>query len=235
MTRRVHPTPRLEKAIELLHGASTVADVGSDHGRLAAVLLQRGLCNKVIATDISAESLQKARELLSYIGLSEQTELRVGDGLRVLKPFECEGIALLGMGGTLMSRILEEADELLQGARFAVLQPMTAQADIRRYLHERNFWITEDALVQEGRRFYQVFRAEPRDSKQPIPNGFPEDFYEVGFIAFLNRDPLFSAYCRKQKTLHERQWREAKGTDGEEKLYRWVSAWEMLLSQEETK
>lgn len=234
MRKQVHPTPRLEKAIGMLHGADTIADVGSDHGRLAAVLLQRGVCDRVIATDLSAESLQKARQLLSYIGLTERADLRVGDGLSVLKPHECDGIALLGMGGTLMSRILDHAEIPLQGAAFLVLQPMTAQAEIRRYLHERCYWITEDALVQEGRRFYQVFRAEPRERIQPLPEGFPADFYEVGFTAFAKKDPLFYAFCRKQRALHERQRQKAQGTDGEQKLHRWVLAWDELLKQEET-
>ena len=49
--RRVGITPRLSAALDMLNGCQTAADVGCDHGKLTAALLQRGCCKNVIATD----------------------------------------------------------------------------------------------------------------------------------------------------------------------------------------
>ena len=57
-------TPRLTAALSMLYGSRIVADVGSDHGRLAAALIQRGVCERVIATDVSDASLLKGRQLI---------------------------------------------------------------------------------------------------------------------------------------------------------------------------
>ena len=65
----VHLRPRLSRALDMLRGSQTVADIGSDHGRLAVALLQQGAAERVIACDICAPSLEKARALCSRCGL----------------------------------------------------------------------------------------------------------------------------------------------------------------------
>ena len=72
--RQVGITARLAAALELLNGSETVADVGCDHGKLAAALLQRGVCSRVVASDISEPSLQKGSELIRHIGLEEKVD-----------------------------------------------------------------------------------------------------------------------------------------------------------------
>ena len=52
----VHLRPRLSRALDMLRGSQTVADIGSDHGRLAVALLQQGAAERVIACDIRAPS-----------------------------------------------------------------------------------------------------------------------------------------------------------------------------------
>ena len=70
--RFVHITPRLHAALEMLTGSDTVADIGCDHGRLTAALLQKQICKMVIASDISEPSLEKARRLIEVIGFKDR-------------------------------------------------------------------------------------------------------------------------------------------------------------------
>jgi tRNA (adenine22-N1)-methyltransferase len=56
-----------------------IADVGADHGYTCAGILQRGLAEKVIATDISEKSLEKAKRLFAAMDMQENTECRAGD------------------------------------------------------------------------------------------------------------------------------------------------------------
>ncbi len=229
-TRCVHLSPRLMAALSLLQDCRVVADVGCDHGRLAAALLQQHVCERVIATDVSADSLEKARALLSYIGLSERVSIRLGDGLKVLQEGECDAICLLGMGGTLMCDILSAVDCPLMGARLAVFQPMRAQADIRRYLHQNSYHVLDDRIVTEHGRLYQVFSAQKCHAIQPLPQGFPPDFYDVGFVSFSQRDPLLPALIGAQLRQHRLRLQTAAHTKGEAVLLQKVSALEAIRS-----
>lgn len=229
-TRFVNVTPRLDAALEIIAGFDTVADIGCDHGRLTAALIQRHVCNRVIASDVSGPSLDKARKLIEHIGVSDRVSFREGDGCSVLTPGECDAIALLGMGGTLMVRILEACSVPLAGAKAVVLQPMRAQDDIRRYLHQNGFRIVCDRIVLDHGRLYQAFKAIPGSLQEPLPAGFPAGFYDVGYRAFADRDELLPALCRQQLAAHKKMLRTAIGTDGESVIRQKVDALEQILN-----
>lgn len=80
--RSVSLHPRLEAAAALLGKTSVLADIGCDHGRFSAAMLQRGIAEKVIASDISAPSLKKAEQLANVCGLSSKMECRISNGFR---------------------------------------------------------------------------------------------------------------------------------------------------------
>ncbi len=229
--RFVHLTPRLSAALEMLYGYDTVADIGCDHGRLTAALLQNRICKRVIAADISKSSLQKARWLIDRIGLNDFVSFRVGDGCEVLKPNECDAIVLLGMGGTLMCRILDACSIPLMGANTVVLQPMRAQDDIRRYLYEHRYHITEDQVIRDHGRLYQVFKAVPGEQPDRLPEGFPKEFFDVGYRAFDHRAYLLGELCRQQLNNHIRMLNTAKGTEGETVLNEKIKALKQILQE----
>ena len=156
--QRIHPRERLECAIELLSGVRVVADVGCDHGRLSCALIQRNLAQHCIAIDISEPSLRKAERLARQIGADDRIETRLGDGLKPLVAYEADALAILGMGGTLMTEILDVIPPLM-GATKVVLQPMRAPDDIRKWLYERNYPILDDRVVFDAGRQYQIFSA----------------------------------------------------------------------------
>ena len=208
--QRIHPRERLDCAIELLSGACVVADVGCDHGRLSCALIQRNAAECCIAIDISEPSLKKAEKLARQIGAEDRIETRLGDGLKPLATYEADALAILGMGGTLMTDILD-VDPPLMGAAKAVLQPMRAPDDIRKWLYERNYPVLDDRVVLDAGRYYQIFSVGlPREKRQELPDGWPEDCFVLGYAAFANREPLMHELTlrmlattkRKQKTQH---------------------------------
>lgn len=229
--RSVHLTPRLTAALDLLKGSVCVADIGCDHGRLAASLLQQNICERVVASDVSEPSLQKAKSLLTYIGVSDRVSFRCGDGLSMLTAGECDAVAILGMGGTLMCRLLDACDIPLMGAKKIVLQPMRAQRDIRAYLYRHRYQITDDRIVREGSRLYQVFRAVLADSVQTWPQGFPEGFFDVGYTAFLHREPNLYALCMQQRDQHLKRLKTAQHTAGENALTERIQALDRIIEQ----
>ena len=97
--RSVSLHPRLEAAAALLGKTSVLADIGCDHGRFSAAMLQRGIAGKVIASDISAPSLKKAEQLSNLCGLSSKMECRISDGFSAYSVGETDKAVILGMGG----------------------------------------------------------------------------------------------------------------------------------------
>ena len=74
---------RFEKILSELTQSETFADVGCDHGYVAREMLKRGKSKFVYITDISAECLKKAENLLSK-DCAGQFKAIVTDGLKTI-------------------------------------------------------------------------------------------------------------------------------------------------------
>lgn len=228
--RYVHPRPRLAAAMEMLRGCDTLADIGCDHGRLSCAAVQSGAARRAIAIDISLPSLAKAQALAAYIGVDDRVRTRQGDGFMPLAQGEADAVALLGMGGTLMTRLLEACPVPLMGARTAVLQPMRAVEDIRRYLYARGYRVRDDRVVREAGRLYQVFAvAPPEPGRQALPAGWPADCFCFGYTAFQKREPLLKTLVETRLQTHQRRLQRGESaalTKECEQLTQILRAWE---------
>ena len=76
---------RIEFIIDNLEAVETLADIGTDHGYVPLIALERGLCNKTIACDINKDPLDKARLNAILEGVGEELEFRLGGGFEPLK------------------------------------------------------------------------------------------------------------------------------------------------------
>ena len=150
--KKISLDPRLSLIADLVGICPVCADIGSDHGRLGAYLLQNAHCDRVVLTDISAPSLEKARRLIAMLGLADRADFCVGSGAQALH--ERVNVAVIaGMGGETIAGILENAGDRLCGARL-ILQPNVASAQLRRALCRCGWRICDERLVRDGRRIY---------------------------------------------------------------------------------
>ena len=163
MDKHITLDPRLSALAALVGHCESYADIGCDHGRLGAYLLQTGRVRRAQLTDISADSLQKARRLIALLGLSERVDFCVGDGAQALSE-EPEVTVIAGMGGVLIADILKKGRERLGHSRL-VLQPNVAALELRRALMEQGYQITDEAIAPDGRRNYVIIAAEPGESR----------------------------------------------------------------------
>lgn len=185
---QVHLRPRLLAAAKFVSGCDTVADIGCDHGRLSAALLQRSLARQVIASDISADSLQKARELALRCGFSEeQLSFHVSDGLSHLSPGEADALVFAGMGGELIAKLLDAGEATAKTTKRIIMQPMGGTKELRRFLYENGYAITDEAMVLDAGRYYQILLAVPSPGQSAdIPS---DAVLEFGPLLFARRDP----------------------------------------------
>lgn len=148
---------RLSRAAALFPACAYGADIGADHGRLSCALLARGTCERMCVSDISADSLQKARQLLEKQGLKGRADFCIGDGLTVL-PRAADAVAVLGMGGHTVCRILRQGADRLQGAAL-VLSAHTQMEALRRTLMELLYRIDKEEIAYAAGRHYVVLKA----------------------------------------------------------------------------
>lgn len=155
-------TKRLNRLLELCGTGNTLADIGCDHGKLAADALLSGRFSNVIAADISAGSLNKARKLAQQLKIN--IDFRVGDGLSVITPGEVDVIIIAGMGAPLIINILKNSSDVAKNARL-VLCPNSYPERLRKFLIDESFCIQHEEIVSEG-RFYPMMVAKFGD---PFP------------------------------------------------------------------
>lgn len=157
--KRIVLDPRLSMIAEMVGRCDSYADIGCDHGRLGAFLLQRGWVNRALLMDISDPSLGKARALIHLLGLDGNARFIVGDGAEYLdEPVNC--VVIAGMGGTTAAGIIERGREKLGDARL-ILQANVANPELRQRLMRAGYRIADERIVKDGRRYYIIIEAVP--------------------------------------------------------------------------
>ena len=150
---------RFNILLSLIPDCKVFADVGCDHGYIAYEMLKNRKCDRVIASDISAECLQKAETLLWETFPDKYTAV-VSDGFENVGNCDCALIA--GMGGDTISDILAAAAGRLP--EYLVLQPMKNSQRVRRDLVSLGYEILRDYTFRDG-KFYDVILAKKGGNK----------------------------------------------------------------------
>ena len=217
---------RLYAVAGLVTEGASVADIGTDHGYVPIYLVKNNIASKVIAMDINRGPLERARMHIIVHGLKGKIETRLSDGLKEVKPFEVEGMIAAGMGGGLVIKILEDSKEVVETLKFAVLQPQSEIAKVRKYLNRNGLVIIDEDMVEEDGKFYpmmKVVHGEPQayeeyeyifgklllEKKHPVLHKFllREQYIQESIVEQLSRHiGSESAEQRTREILHERQY-----------------------------
>lgn len=152
--------PRLKGAADFVRRGSAAADIGTDHGYLAAYLVTEGICTFVIAADIGEGPLNNARETLRELEIEERVRLVLSDGLENIEPKSVQDIVIAGMGGTLIAGILSRCSWIKEKGVRLILQPMSHAEDVREYLYTGGFSVLEEKCVCDTGRDYCIICAE---------------------------------------------------------------------------
>ncbi len=152
--------PRLALCASLVREGSTLCDVGTDHGYLPIWLLKTGKIPKALACDINPGPLEAARRDGAKYGVGEELSFRLSDGLEAVSPEEAEDIAIAGMGGELILRIVTQAPWLRDPQKRLILQPMSSVPELRLGLRDLGFAVLQEEAVEDGGKVYSAFSAQ---------------------------------------------------------------------------
>lgn len=151
---------RLAAAASFARNGACAADIGTDHASLPIYLVGNGIAPCALACDINEGPLNAAKANISAAGLSGKIATLLTDGLNGVETFNPEDIFILGMGGELIWRIVDNSDiSKMTGVRL-ILQPMTHAHDLRKGLFENGFNIVDETLIRDRDRVYQIIVAE---------------------------------------------------------------------------
>ncbi len=162
-------TTRLQKIAELVPPSKMLADIGTDHAYLPIYLIKNKQIERAIASDIKKGPLLRADENIKKYQLEKFVDTRLGAGLKTIKPEEAETIVIAGMGGILISDILNASPETVSEAKVIILQPMTAVKELREFLCENNFGIDEEYVVAEENKLYNILKVTPNKQTSYTP------------------------------------------------------------------
>ena len=187
---------RIDTLCSLLDKVETFADVGCDHGYCSEYMLQNGLCERAILSDISKGSLAKAEALLApYIRQGRAVSV-LGNGFYGV-PSDVDEVLIAGMGGSEIVLILSDEKHGFMPKRF-VFQPMHDAEKLRRYILERGGYIERDFTFQDV-KFYDVIVGGKRGHGGQEFNERPytEAEYEFGRENLREYPTAFTARIRK--------------------------------------
>lgn len=151
---------RLLTAVQFVREGSRLADIGTDHGYLPIFLILEGRIPFAIAADINRGPLDKADENINKYALDGKIKTVLCDGLRSIDKDEVDDVAIFGMGGELIVKILDESPWLKDAAKRLILQPMTHPEKLRKYLADNGYRIIGEAISFDRGKIYQTICAE---------------------------------------------------------------------------
>ncbi len=159
--KKIFLAPRLQKIADLVPKSDVVADIGTDHAYIPLYLIKEGKIKKAIASDIKKGPVTRAKENIKQYGMDDTIDIRLGPGLETVSPGEADVIVIAGMGGILISDILDASPEVVEKADVLILQPMTAARELREYLCEKDFKIEDEYVVAEENKIYNIIVCKP--------------------------------------------------------------------------
>ncbi len=177
---------RLQCLADKIEKGSVAADVGTDHGYIPAWLIQEGICERVIASDIKSGPLQTAVNTARSAGVEEKIDFRLCAGLDKYGPDEFDSAIIAGMGGETVISILEAAPWTRE--KKLIVQPQSKLPELRKWLHENGFVITDAELVYDTGRIYLIWQVRGGEAACELSTAM------IDPQLMDKRDPLLGAY-----------------------------------------
>ena len=214
---------RLLSCAEFVRAGAVFADIGTDHGYLPLFLLREGRIKRAYLSDVNRGPLSSAERNAKAEGLFDKCEFILTDGAAALKDKGITDYAICGMGGELISRIIEDAPHLFAEGTRLILQPMTKQECVRRFLVEKGFSLIAERFSYDSGKYYVTLVAEFTGVKSEIS----DTDAELGFDLPHDGDRVeYSGYLEgKKKALIKAINGKIKGglsTDEDEKALRLI-------------
>lgn len=152
---------RLKQVGSYVEKNARLADIGSDHAYLPCYLAKQRQIEFAIAGEVVKGPFQSAERQVRNEGLTDRIEVRMGDGLDVIRAEdEISTITIAGMGGPLIAKILERGKKKASLASRLILQPNVHAWSIRAWAEQNGWQLIEEQILEENQKIYEILVLE---------------------------------------------------------------------------
>ncbi|WP_125768052.1 tRNA (adenine(22)-N(1))-methyltransferase [Companilactobacillus furfuricola] len=161
---------RLSIVSKMVDQNARLADIGSDHAYLPVELVNNQVINFAIAGEVAEGPRDRSLEDIKKYQLADKIDVRLGDGLAVIKPADkIDTVVIAGMGGILISDILTRATpDQLANVQTLILQPNIGEPLVRQWLIKHHFAIVDEDIVEDEHHIYEIIKANFQNEIEPL-------------------------------------------------------------------
>lgn len=154
---KIKLSKRLIEVSKFIRTGSLVADIGTDHAYLPVYLILNNIAKSVIASDINEKPCLRAMENIDLYGFGDRIKVINTNGLNGIEKYKPRDIVIAGMGGDMISEIIEHSVYVRNSEVRLILQPMTKIPRLREYLLKSGFDIIDEALVKDDKLYSIIY------------------------------------------------------------------------------
>ncbi|MDP4083485.1 MAG: tRNA (adenine(22)-N(1))-methyltransferase TrmK [Bacillota bacterium] len=194
---------RLNTVAKFVPKGARLADIGSDHAYLPCYLAKKEVVSFAIAGEVVTGPFESAKKQVVLERLTEVIQVRLGDGLDVIKPKEVDCITIAGMGGTLITSILDRGRSKLESVQRLILQPNISAISIRKWLFENNWELVNESILEEDGKIYEILVAEKGNARKPYKENIDAGLLLGPFLLERKEAPFI-----KKWSMEIENWRK---------------------------
>ena len=190
---------RLKAVADYVDKGARLADIGSDHAYLPTYLVQKNEVEFAVAGEVVKGPFEIAKNHVAQANLKENIQVRLANGLAAIENVDkIDTIVIAGMGGILISEILEAGKGKLSSVKRLILQANNHGDSLRQWLIEHQFVIKAEQILLEAGKFYEIIVAEPTTNENPVLSA---------------NDLLFGPFLSKEKSvIFQQKWQKELNT-----------------------
>lgn len=185
---------RLEFLASLTKGSKSVLDIGSDHAYTVVYAVKSYGVMSATAADVNEGPLLNAKINIKNFNLSDKIDTILSDGFENIDR-EYDTVVISGMGGKLISNILELGLSKRNNFNKFILQANSDKKVLREFLNNNNFLITNEYLLKDNKKYYTVIVATKGNMQ------LTDLELEFGPILLQNKGSLFTEMYEKKLDL----------------------------------
>ena len=152
---------RLASVASFVKQDAVVADIGSDHAYLPCYLVLNGTVKRAVAGEVVKGPYESAVRNIRRKGLADSIIVRLANGLHAIElEDDIDTITIAGMGGTLITSILEQGASRLINVKRIIVQPNVHAKAIREWAVENDWMVVEEDILNEDDKIYEILVLE---------------------------------------------------------------------------
>lgn len=183
---------RLQKVLDYIETDDKLADIGCDHGYLSLYAIKKGI-KFVQLVDNKIGPLNVAKKNLSNEKLDAEIKYSLSSGLSDIDE-KVDTVAICGMGGDLISKILFEDIDVAKRMKCLILEANSKVDILREFLSSNYFEIIDEDIVLEKDKYYEILKIKFNDKI----NQLSLTEIEFGPILLKKKSDIFKEYLNNK-------------------------------------